>query len=113
MDADTASAKGVGNFSIRASLLPTTKEEVSFWIAVTPFSKADLVGKLGAILASSPQVPSISLSITGVQPGAKPAKLTKAALGVPEPEATDLGLGVLALLDISQCNAPQLPTVSQ
>ena len=30
-----------------------------------------------------------------------------------EPEAADLGLGVLALLDISQCYAPQLPTVGQ
>ena len=52
--------------------------------------------------------------MAGVQPGAKPAKLAKAALGVPEPEGSNLRLGALALLDVTQCqNAPQLPTIGQ
>ena len=63
VDAAMALAKGGGTFSVRANLLHTTKEEVSFWIAVTPFSKADLRGKLGATMASSPQVPSTSTSL--------------------------------------------------
>ena len=65
-------------------------------------------------MASSPQVPSISIYIAGVQPGAKQAKLAKAALGVQEPEGSNLGLGALALLDFTQCqNAPQLLTIGQ
>ena len=79
MDAPTAQTKGMGTFAIRANIVPISKEEAS----LVPFSTAELTAKLGAALARSPQVPSISLHIAGGHPGAKPAaKSSKAVLGV-------------------------------
>ena len=115
VDAPTAQTKGVGTFAIRANIVPISKEEASFWISFVPFSTAELTVKLGAALARSPQVPSISLPIAGGHPADKPgAKSSRAVLGVQGPPDNDFGIGPLALLDISLCpNAPQLPNLDR
>ena len=107
LDEVSALTKGIGAFSMRAHIIPTSTRVANVWVTVTPFSVTTLKDKLGTAKLNSPQIPTISLPLARVENEGTPTKSVEATLGVPEPQGLGLGIEAAALIDVTASpNAP-------
>ena len=107
LDEVSAVTKGIGAFSMRAHIIPTSTRVANVWVTVTPFSLSSLKEKLGTARLNSPQIPTISLPLARIENEGTPTKSVEATLGVSEPQGLGLDIEAAALIDVTAApNAP-------
>ena len=107
LDEVSTLTKGIGAFSMRAHIIPTSTRVAHVWVTVTPFSLSSLKEKLGTARLNSPQIPTISLPLARIENEGTPTKSVEATLGVPEPQGLGLDIEAAALIDVTAApNAP-------
>ena len=112
LDEVSAQTKGIGTFSVRAHIIPINDKAANFWVTITPFSKTGIKEKVGLANLNSPQIPSISLPLARLDLQSHSTKSLQALLGVPEPDSLGLGIGSLALLDVTVAPNTPLPSLN-
>ena len=110
LDEVSTLTKGIGAFSMRAHIIPTSTRVAHVWVTVTPFSPSSLKEKLGTTKLNSPQIPTISLPLARIENEGTPTKSVEAILGVPEPQGLGLDIEAAALIDVTA--APNVPVPS-
>ena len=110
LDEVSTLTKGIGAFSMRAHIIPTSTRVAHVWVTVTPFSLSSLKEKLGTTKLNSPQIPTISLPLARIENEGTPTKSVEAILGVPEPQGLGLDIEAAALIDVTA--APNVPVPS-
>ena len=110
LDEVSTLTKGIGAFSMRAHIIPTSTRVAHVWVTVTPFSLSSLKEKLGTTKLNSPQIPTISLPLARIENEGTPTKSVEAILGVPEPQGLGLDIEAAALIDVTA--APNVPPPS-
>ena len=100
---DQAGQHGAGEFSLRLLLTPKDHQGAGVWVAATPFSKAELVERLGAN-SNTHLTPHITLMVQELTPHLnipKTGRCCYAMFSRQEQQEDGFGFGVLPWLDVT------------
>ena len=98
---DQAVAMGVGEFAVRAMVIPKDEKGAGVWIGAVPHKKASLTTRLGGN-SNCHQTPHITLQLTEVNPSPlSKGRAVYATFSQQEQAADGFGYGIIPWLDVT------------